>query len=1023
MNATLAALAEASEERYRRKRLIASTLGEGREVLHALARARPWIGFEPLTPWILATELAAGTLAASLRVIDEFEQLALLDEAMDFAAREAGDFAAALADRPGLRQAVAEAVREMRHTGVDAALLVRTPLRDTARRDALARVLRRYEAALHRASAIDAAGVFRAALQAVDTGTAEPAAAHYLVLPGVDRRGLAGRLVQRLVDRGATVLPTDPVHGLERPEAVFAGDSAGPAGTRLSFVHDPASAPAFEHDLALDVFAAASVTDELREVLRRVVAADLAWDEVEIVASDPVGYGTALDALARRLGIDVAYGAGLPVARTRPGRAIHAYLQWVREDLPADGIRAMLERGDLEPERADVSGVALARRLRALRVGRSRDRWAAAVAAALRGLDRPADRDDNRPPEEIEASRARERTEVEALTSILAPILDATPDVPDHLRTHDVPVAPGALARGLLTMLRFVPTPNPVDATAKLRLEKRLERMAATLVRPIGIDAAVALLEARLDSRVPAPDEGGAAPWSASGGRLYLSDLRHGGWTGRRATFVVGLDAGRFPPGGVQEAVLSDDDRRRLTTGQDIPAMPTSMDRVREARWGLATLLARLRGRVTLSWSAWEAAEARSLAPAPEVLQTHRLATGDATRDYRALQSAAGIASPVPAADAAALDAQDVWLAAIAEGGVMRDGEAVVRAAFPALDRGLTAAAARSGQAYTAYHGHVAKRAALEARGHASLILSATRLEDLGTCPLRYFLRTVLRVRAPDDVELDPDRWLSPLQRGGLLHAVYEAALVIARQRDVAYDDVAFAEIAQRVLDEQIEEYRALQPPPGGAVFRQEIEALRGDVRAFVAMIRDDAPDWIDVELAFGRGGRPPFDLALPDGTVRLAGAIDRVDRLPDGRLRVVDYKTGSSYRYRQGDDYHGARRLQHVLYAAVARSVLGKDVAHVEYHFPTVRELKDRTRYSGHVLAGGLDVVNDLLDIAASGRFHPTDDPGDCRFCDYAAACRVTLVRGKPQSPAADWMKEAPDHEALRTLRRLRQS
>lgn len=1029
MNATLHALAEqAATHPFARKRLVAATLGEAREVLRTLARTGgAWIGFEPVTPWILASEIASPILAElELRLADEFEQLALLDEAMDGVAADAPAFATALAQGPGLRTAVAAAIHELRHTGIDADLLARTPLRDAARRDALVNILRRYEAALADAHAVDAAGVFRVALQSLATGLSAPASAIHLILAGPDRRGLAGRLLDHLVATGAIVLPVDPVMGLEAPAARFAAPGSA-AVTPLSFLHAPEAAPNPEQGAAsVDVFAGGSLMDELREVLRRVMKQGLAWDEVEIIATDAMAYGAALDALARTLGIDVSYAQGLPVSRTRPGRTLRAYLQWVRDDLPTDVVLAMFERGDIASSaHAEVSGVALARRLRRLRIGRGRSRWEAALDAAERAAASEAPpADDERAPDEAEAARERERAEVAALCAVLRPVLAATPALPDRLRTTDVPVRPADLARGALALLEHVVVHSTVDATALSRMQTRLTRIAATLARPTTLEAAVALLDAKLEVRVPAPDEPGTAPWNASGGRIHVSDLRHGGWSGRRATFIVGLDAGRFPGAGVQDAILSDEDRFRLTTGQDVPAMPTSAERVAEARHAFAALLARLRGNVTLSWPAWEAAEARALAPASELLQAWRIRAGDVTRDYQDLQRGVGVATAVPRSGDAHVDASDVWLAALSDGGTLREGEAAIRAAFPGLDRGLEAASARASDAYTAWHGRIAARPELDARDHASLILSASRLEALGTCPLRYFMRTVLRVRPQDDVELDPDRWLSALQRGSMLHSVYEKTLRRARDENIALHDERFERLARETLDHEIEVWTRLQPPPGGAVFRGELDALTTDMRAFVQMVREDAPDWIDLELRFGRYGATPFTLALPGGGgIRVSGAIDRVDRLPDGRLRIVDYKTGSSYSYGQHDLYRGGRRLQHVLYAAVAGQLLDAEVARVEYHFPTYREQTRRVPYDTAGLHDGLHVVDDLLSLAASGTFHPTDDPDDCKFCDYARVCRVQSGRrGRvPDSEPAAWTKRSLGLVELTTLRTLR--
>ena len=60
-----------------------------------------------------------------------------------------------------------------------------------------------------------------------------------------------------------------------------------------------------EGELEIEIFGAASVRDELREVLRRVMAAGLPWDEVEIVTPDPETYGGTLHAISLQLGASV----------------------------------------------------------------------------------------------------------------------------------------------------------------------------------------------------------------------------------------------------------------------------------------------------------------------------------------------------------------------------------------------------------------------------------------------------------------------------------------------------------------------------------------------------------------------------------------------------------------------------------------------------------------------------------------------------------------------------------------------
>jgi RecB family exonuclease len=314
-------------------------------------------------------------------------------------------------------------------------------------------------------------------------------------------------------------------------------------------------------------------------------------------------------------------------------------------------------------------------------------------------------------------------------------------------------------------------------------------------------------------------------------------------------------------------------------------------------------------------------------------------------------------------------------------------------------------------------------RPGFDPRDDATQTVSATQLQVLGSCPLQYLQRYVLRVREPDDPAAAPDQWLSPLARGTLMHAIFERTLAAARAEDVEIATDEFEVRALAIADQELENERELQSPPGEAIFEVEREGVHEDTRAFVAMVREDGDRFIALEQRFGRDGHGAVPVRLPDGrTLNLGGAIDRVDRLADGRLVVIDYKTGSRARFAgRKDPFDGGRRLQHALYAAVAETLHGAEVARAEYHFPTRRSENHRARFARQDLRDGLAVVSDLLELAAQGTFVPTTDPDDCRICAYAVACRVRAGSyGHVDSPPVRWAREATA-DALEVLRGLR--
>jgi hypothetical protein len=1115
MPALLAALATAAGEyRYDRKLLVCRRMGVGRELLHALAvRGVSWIGYEVTTPRLLAHELVAAQLAVDgVAVMDEFDELAILDEAMDEVLHGASGGFAELAEGTGLRQAVARSIRTLRRAGITAAQVDATRFRDEEKRGQVAGILRAYESRLAAGGRVDQAGVTTRAIEALAaTGgagaavavAARLAASRVYLLPDHAVTGLDGRLLALLAARGAVLLPEDPVFGMPRPASrpgtvpVSPAAAHGMGASPLSWLHDVdgwtgtarAAAATQQHgredsmtgDVVLDVFAAASVSAELREVLRRVLAAGLRWDEVEIVTTDAAAYGVALDGLTRLLQLPVTYAAGLPVARTRPGRAVMKYLEWVQRGMPDALLRQMLERGDVPVPGGVVSGMALGRRLRSLRIGRGRARYeealrrleeaapahyeagtggeaaGAAGEPAAGGAGGPAPGGAGGPAPggagepmaggagepaageptaggagEPAARGAREPIELRALTTLLRELLEATPALPDGRPAAAVRIAPGRLAAGALALLRRVAPADAADVAAKAHITGWLERAAQTLTRPAPLAGAVELLASRLGDAAPGSAAGGG-PSNAAGGHLHLADLGSGGYTARRATFIVGLDSGRFPGSGGTDALLVDEDRRRLTRGQQPAVVPTAAERLDERRYELAALVARLRGRVTFSYAAWDAVDGRPLAPAAELLQAYRLISGDASADYEALHAAAApVASAVPRGSHL-LDGSDVWLHRLAGGGArpgaaadgaLLHGVAAVCDVYPQLAAGVLAwkTRRRSGEP-TPHHGAIVARAAHDPRNDPPRVVSATQLQTLGACPQRYLLRYVLKLTRPADAELPPDQWLSAAERGSLLHRLFERALRDGAARGIDADSSEFARLTLAILHEEAHRLLEEQPPPGAAVFGLELERLREDARAFIAMIREDRRPWAALELKFGQDGAEPVEIMLPDGTaLQVAGAIDRVDELEDGGLVVVDYKTGSNAGHggRSGA-YDGGRRLQHVLYAAVAERLLDGPVRRVEYHFPTRRSENHRVSYGAHELRDGRGVIAELLGMAAAGWYIPTNSTDDCRHCDYAAVCRArTDDYGRVDSPLAEWSREARG-EAPDLLRRLR--
>ncbi len=979
----------AHSQRTTRKLLVCNYAAEGRELLRALSLARRgWIGFEPTDPKKLANELVAHDIVRDgLRIADAFDLNALLDQAIDETMTRGGDGLPAeiraLADQVGFRKAIRRSIEALRLEGIDSPTLRCAHLEDLRKRNFLADVYGAYEQRLRFSRLADTAEVYRRAANALTRGTLTLPRASILLVPGLPLNGLRGRFIEGLRLRGAALL-NDDACGVEAPRF-----SLAPAA-----VHRP-----IDVNRNIDIFAASSPLHEIKEVLRRCVASGLHWDEVEIIATDADVYACALDSLTRRLDIPVSYAVGLPANRTRPGRVVAAYLRWIQEDFSDEVVRALLESGDIVPdgEYRTSNGVSLARTLRKLRIGWGRARYLEHIDAAERkALTQHID--DEEESREEQQRRSELLEDLAALRALFMPILNATPLIPDRLHRNTGRLAPAALADGLAAMLKCAVTDHDVDRIAKERIQARLERVRATMKRAMSFESALAVLRERLDVRVPAIGATGPAPWSSSPGHIHLSDLQHGGFTGRRATFMVGLDAGRFPRAALRDPLLTDEDRLHVA-----PSLMTTTERVTEAQFRFAALFARLRGDVTLSYSAYDTVEGRKLGPAAVVLDAYRLKTGDQSANYEQLRTATQQIATAVARREAALDVDDVWLSVMSENGLMLSAQHVVRHAFSGLDRGLIAREQRGARIASAFHGLVNPRATLDPRSNSDVV-SPSRLESLGTCALRYYYRYVLQIRPPEIPEFDPELWLDPRNRGSLLHEVYELTLQEARAQNIEVLSSAFDRLAAQQLNRACVKWRGLVPPPSDTVYQRELTELRADVAVFANMCRDDGANWKALELNFGSEAAPPVLVPLLGGRIKLQGRIDRVDETEAGELLVIDYKTGSPGYYK-GGPFDGGRRLQHYLYAIAVADMLKGKVARMEYRFPTARAAGDAVvAFNINDLAAGRELISALLDNVAAGRFLPTADDRDCGFCDFRTCCRAAQRKHGASSPLVTW-------------------
>jgi DNA helicase-2/ATP-dependent DNA helicase PcrA len=235
--------------------------------------------------------------------------------------------------------------------------------------------------------------------------------------------------------------------------------------------------------------------------------------------------------------------------------------------------------------------------------------------------------------------------------------------------------------------------------------------------------------------------------------------------------------------------------------------------------------------------------------------------------------------------------------------------------------------------------------------------LSANAVETYSICPLKFKLRRDWQI---------PGEASAAMQFGNAVHTVLKNYYDPSRTHDQTADDVIAAfqrEFAKAVIEDAVQ--RQLYEEQGTRHLRIMIESRP---RSSVDVIASEAS----------------FEFKL--GKWKVAGRIDRMDRLEGNAIRVIDYKTGVPWDQKDADD-------------SLQLSIYSMGAAQMNY---TARELVLlNVRGNEEVITvrtpAQLERARRKIEEAAEGiearEFSPR--PGlHCRWCEFARLCPATEQR-----------------------------
>jgi RecB family exonuclease len=1039
LNRFVGELAKICRERLMEEKwLISPSLRVGHQWLDSLTFSRASVlNIRVKTLKGMALDAAAPEMSISgVGLISDAGSVVLVDRIIQELRKDPSRYFSSLPQSSALPQAMFRAVRALQMAGLEPDRVRPELFEVTDKGTEVLSVLSDYLRELKKLDLIDYPQALEIAIRTLPAALAARSTGALVLVPGdIEAIGLEKAMIEAIPDSNRLTVPIDNV-----PDGMFQLVQQSTTDAELlKWILTPAEAPAACRDGTAEMFTAVGECNEVREVLRRCLARGYWLDEVELLHTDATTYIPLIyETLGRVLQgpswddatLPVTFAEGIPTRYSRPGRALKAWIEWMTTGFPQTVPSRMLMEGLLElPESAEeLHSARLSALLRETPIGFGRDRYGRKLNEKVADLEgrisshRADPSDESVKPASSLRSLQELLNEARAELHFIESLLTITPES----GASDVEILHAAED----FLGNFARSKNEMDNYAMQALLDRIREMSHWIgldPEPLSLDIVQWL--ARL------PDEvrvGGSGPRP---GHLHVAHVLTGGHSDRKHTFVIGLDDGRFPGAGLNDPLLLDSEKERLS--EEIPKA-SAQPRVQMVK--LARLMARLRGTVTLSFSSLNLEDDRATFPSPAVFSAYRILSnereggpGDMMRWLRAPASFA------PDRERGCLDETEWWLTALC-GKDVPNAIAAVSLRFPHLARGLEATALREGSDFTAYDGFVPNPPPeLDPFSASGPIMSSTRLETIGRCPLAYYFKSVLGLEPLQEFGVDTERWLDPLQFGELLHSVFYDFMALLLETGERPKFSRHCDTLHGILQSRIEQYADMLPPAGVSAFRRQRHLLAQAAHVFLVeeeiLCQNSQPRFLEVSVGLPRYERgsdldqpDPVHLRLPEGrTIRSRARIDRIDEVSGGDSPIFciwDYKTGGSDKYQTPDPLRQGRSVQHALYTEIGEAILKKKVsrnaslAYFGYFFPGYRTRGSRILRQLDNGDEALRVVADLCKIVADGCFIATDNHReDCAFCDYLMIC------GDVESVAAASRRklESPKNIVLNAFRELR--
>ena len=239
-----------------------------------------------------------------------------------------------------------------------------------------------------------------------------------------------------------------------------------------------------------------------------------------------------------------------------------------------------------------------------------------------------------------------------------------------------------------------------------------------------------------------------------------------------------------------------------------------------------------------------------------------------------------------------------------------------------------------------------------------SFEFSASKIDLYKRCPLQFKFRYALHV---------PGRPGAPLEVGSAVHAVLEKMAKRRANGETTSEEQALDLLERHWKYDGFDSEKRL---------KEGRDAAADMIRTFMKWDQGAADRGIEIV-----GVEQEFKMDI-DG-LKFVGKMDRVDKGPDGRYVVTDYKTGKTPT-RKSEIAHD---VQMNLYALAAKSIYG-ELPDKTMQLFVAKDKEVPNKIDEETLDKERDAILGMARDILGGKFPANPSYQGCRWCDYVQIC-----------------------------------